>query len=192
MQVVIDFHGSKEFQHKSVAKAFRSVGPYQGWGTTGHAKLKQHGWITSVDLVAVPNKVAGGDDSDEKHDLVNRQDQDWVTGFMIRDSPPEKFWQQVQGSLSGGSGTNKWTIRESDTKTYGLETSVEIGANLFNVSSASGSVFFSYEDQVTSSVDTKIIYDCCSSQTGTLYWAPKYTQYHESYRSRELSSIFLR
>lgn len=142
----------------------------------------------SVDLVGVPGKVSGGNDSDEKRDLVTRQDdEDWVTGFTIRNTSPEQFWQQVQVSLPGGSGSNEWHIGESDTKSYGVETSVEIGADLFKVFSASASVSFSYEDEVTSSVDKTIVCDCSSSQSDTLYWAPKCTQYHGSYKSGGVS-----
>lgn len=144
----------------------------------------------SVDLINVPDQNSGGDDSDEKRDLVTRRDDEgWVTGFTIKNASPEQYWQQVQASLPGGSGSNSWTIEESDTKTYGVETSVEVGADLFKVFSASASVSFSYEDQVTSTTGQTVLCDCTSSQTGTLYWAPKYTQYHGSYKNGGVSSI---
>ncbi|KAL2206193.1 hypothetical protein CC79DRAFT_1369622 [Sarocladium strictum] len=169
----IAFQGSKGFQHNYVVNAFRSIQPCSSFGGSSHAKLKNHGWSMSVDLTNVPDKNSGGDDSDEKRDLVTRQDEEgWVTGFTIKNASPEQYWQQ-----------------SPTTKTYGVETSVEVGADLFRIFSTSASVSFSYEDQVSSALGKTIYCDCTSSQTGTLYWAPKYTQYHGSYKNGGPSGV---
>lgn len=105
-------------------------------------------------------------------------DQELLTGAILAASA---------GKPPRGTGSNKWNIEESDTRTHGVETSVEVGADLFKVFSASASVSFSYEDQVTSSTGKEIVCDCSSSQTGTLYWAPEYTQYHGSYKNGGVS-----
>lgn len=107
-----------------------------------------------------------------------KRDNSWSTAYTIQNAAPEQYRQQVRSATPGGSS---WDITDSETRTNKIETSVSISADLFSLFQASASVTYGYEETTEKTESTHIDNTCSTSQTGTLFWYPEFTQYHGGY-----------
>jgi hypothetical protein len=88
------------------------------------------------------------------------------------EKPGEEF--AIHGGMPAGSSH---MIREDETVSSGISTSMEMGASFFEIFTASVGVEISQEQSSTSSFGTTILADCEPGQTGVIYWKPLFTLY---------------
>lgn len=81
---------------------------------------------------------------------------------------------------------HSWSLTKSDSKSWGVEETTSIDADLFEIFSASESVTYKQSDTVTSTITSNIPNTC--SGEGYLYWAPSFTQYHGGFTDGGVSS----
>lgn len=113
-----------------------------------------------------------------------RQDEDpgeW-TSFLISTSVP-KPGNRLQASNKLSSGA-KETWEFSESHTFGIETTVEMGASFFEVFSVSMSISMKYEETYEVSHSQEYTAGECP-EFGVVYWEPVYDRYTGKFSNRD-------